>query len=245
MNPNFERAVLLFGQSRHELAENELRQGLSVEPDDAHAHALLALCLAHREKFQEATDEAKQAVHLEPDNPFTYYALAYVLHDRHRPDEALPAIQEAIRLDPGDADYLALLSQIYLDERQWPGALEAAERGQQYDPEHVGCTNLRAIALVKLGRKSEAGATIDAALARTPENSLTHANQGWTLLERTTCRGGCGAIAESRGGVAQFFCDRRGRLRVAGQYSDHVPRQAMIRLRSIAPEHPPQKQKPG
>ena len=55
--------------------------------------------------------------------------------------------------------------------------------GLQMDSEHVGCTNLRAMALVKLGRRQEAGATIDAALARNPENSMTHANQGWTLLE--------------------------------------------------------------
>jgi hypothetical protein len=33
-----------------------------------------------------------------------------------------------------------------------------------------------------MGRKAEAGLTIDAALANDPENSVTHANQGWTLL---------------------------------------------------------------
>src|SRR5204863_7764085 len=32
--------------------------------------------------------------------------------------------------------------------------------------------------------KAEAGATIDATLAKNPENALTHANQGWTFLER-------------------------------------------------------------
>src|SRR5262249_19742642 len=46
------------------------------------------------------------------------------------------------------------------------------------------CNNLRAMALVKLGRPAEAGATIDAALARDPENALSHANQGWAYLER-------------------------------------------------------------
>jgi hypothetical protein len=40
------------------------------------------------------------------------------------------------------------------------------------------------MALVRLGRKAEAGATIDAALARDPGNAITHANQGWTQLER-------------------------------------------------------------
>jgi tetratricopeptide (TPR) repeat protein len=94
------------------------------------------------------------------------------------------AISEALRLDSWDANYFALLAAIQLSERQWPAALEAAEHGLQIDSEHVGCTNLRAIALVKLGRKAEAGATIDAALAKNPDNAVTHANQGWTLLQR-------------------------------------------------------------
>ena len=184
MNPNFQRALLLYEQSRHELAEEQLRQALAAEPDDPHAHALLALCLARREKFEEAATEARQAIQLAPDFDFAHYAHASVLHDRNHLEAAQRAIEEALRLAPEDADYWALLSQIRLDQRQWSPALEAAERGLRFIPGHVACTNLRAIALVKLGRKSEAGATIDAALARNPDNAVTHANQGWTLLEQ-------------------------------------------------------------
>jgi tetratricopeptide (TPR) repeat protein len=184
MNPNLERAVLLYQQSRYDLAENELRQALAVEPQAAYAHSLLALCLAHRESFDEATNEARQAVHFEPDFGYAHFALAHVFFDRNRFDEALGAINEAIRLEPEDADYFALLANIHLQERRWREALNAAEQGLQFNPEHVGCTNLRAMALVKLGRKAEAGATIDTALSKNPDNSLTHANQGWTLLNQ-------------------------------------------------------------
>lgn len=184
MNPNLERALLLYQQSRHELAENELRQALAADPHDAFAHALLGLCLNAREKFDDATTEARQAIHLAPDFPFAHYAHAHVLYDRNRHPEALVAIQEAIRLDSTDADYFALLASIHLDEKRWPEALNATEQGLQFDPEHIGCTNLRAMAMVKLGRRAEAGATIDAALAKNPDNATTHANQGWTLLEK-------------------------------------------------------------
>ena len=184
MNQNLERAQLLYQQSRHDLAEAELRQALADDPNDACAHALLGLCLAKREQFQEATNETQQAIHLAPDFPFAHYAHAHVLDDRNRFPEALAAINEAIRLNPEDADYFALLADIHFQERRWSSALEAAEQGLQFDAEHVACTNLRAMAMVKLGRKAEAGATIDSALSRNPDNSLTHANQGWTLLER-------------------------------------------------------------
>jgi len=183
MNPNLERALLLYQQSRHELAEAELRQALAADPQDSYAHALLALCLTEREKFQDATAEAQQAIHLAPDFPFAHYAHARVLYARDRHDEARAAIEEAIRLDSENADYYSLLAGIDFDDKRWQDALNAAELGLRIDSEHVGCTNLRAMAMVKLGRKAEAGATIDAALAKNPDNAFTHANQGWTLLE--------------------------------------------------------------
>lgn len=184
MNPHLERALLLYQQSRHEMAEAELRLALATNPHDAYAHALLGLCLAKREKFDDATDETRQAIHLAPDFSFAHYAHASVLDDRNRFSEALTAINEAIRLDPEDADQYTLLGSIHFQERRWQEALNAAEQGLQFDPEHVGCTNLRAMAMVKLGRKAEAGTTIDTALSKNPDNSLTHANQGWTLLEK-------------------------------------------------------------
>ena len=184
MNPNLQRGLLLYQQARPALAEAEFRQALGEQPDDAHAHAMLALCLAQGEKFAEATTEAQTAVHLQPDFPFAHYALAHVMFDRRHYPEAQAAIEEAIRLDPSDADYFSTLGAIHLQESRWKEALAAADQGLQFDAQHIGCTNLRAVALVKLGRRAEAGLSIDAALARNPESAPTHANQGWTLLEK-------------------------------------------------------------
>jgi hypothetical protein len=71
---------------------------------------------------------------------------------------------------------------VRFDQRRWQDALDSAERGLAIEPQHVTCNNLRAMALVQLGRRAEAGATIASALARDPGNAVTHANQGWTLL---------------------------------------------------------------
>lgn len=179
-----QRGVLLYQQSRYELAETELRQALGAEPGDAYAHALLALTLIERKKLDEAKDEAQQAIHLAPDYDFAHYALAKVAYERDEYKESQAAIEEAIRLDPEDPDYRFLLGAIHFDQRRFPDALKCAEDGLAVDAEHASCTNLRAMALVKLGRAREAGDTIDAALARDPENSASHANRGWTLLEQ-------------------------------------------------------------
>jgi tetratricopeptide (TPR) repeat protein len=184
MSSSFDRALVLYHQSRYDLADRELRQQLASEPDDAPSHALLALCLTENRKYSEATHEAEQAVRLAPEMAFTHYALAHVLHTRQCLREAEAAIHSAIALDPDDAEFAALLAAIRYNQRRWRDALESAERGLALDPQHIGCTNLRAMALVKLGRKREAGATIESALAKDPENALTHANQGWALLDQ-------------------------------------------------------------
>src|SRR5689334_11365109 len=113
MNPNLERGLLLYQQSRYEMAETELRQALAAAPDDAYGHALLALCLAERAKFQEATGEAERAIHLQPDFAFAHYAHARVFFDRNRLSEARAAIEEAIRLDSTDAGHFSLLAGIH------------------------------------------------------------------------------------------------------------------------------------
>jgi tetratricopeptide (TPR) repeat protein len=183
-NPHLQRALLLFQQSRHEMAEQELRQALAQDPNLPLAHSLLGLCLSRRNVYDQATSAAQQAVHLAPDMPFSYYALASILYDRNRYPEAEEAIGEAIALDPYEADQFGLLSAIKFEQRKWPAALQAAEQGLAIDPESVRCANLRALALNKLGRSDGAADMLETALAKDPENADAHANLGWTRLQQ-------------------------------------------------------------
>lgn len=187
-SPYLKRGMLLLEQGRHSLAEKEFRQHLGQEPGDGFVRALLAVCLVRLERRDEAEAEARQAIGEAPDLAYAHYAMAVVMSDRNREDEAAAAITEAIRLEPGDADYHAMRAEIELRRRRWAEALAAAESALQFDPEHVAGNNLRAMALVKLGRKAEAGITMGATLQRNPDDAFSHANQGWTLLERRQSR---------------------------------------------------------
>lgn len=184
MTAHYDRALLLFQQSRYDLAEQELQQVMAEEPANPYAHALLALCHCERKDHAAAIREAEEAIHLGPDVSFGHYALAYTLYCRDRLREAEVAISQALELDPSDPYYYSLLASIHFDQWRWQDALEAAEQGLAIDAEHAGCTNLRAMALIKLGRRAEAGAVLGDALRRDPEDAATHANQGWTLLEQ-------------------------------------------------------------
>ncbi|MBE7463190.1 MAG: tetratricopeptide repeat protein [Planctomycetes bacterium] len=183
MSAHFERAHLLLQQHRPEMAEAELRLALAEDPDAPEAHALLALCLSELERHTEATEEAQRAVSLAPDDSFSHYVHAAVLSGRDDYAAAGAAIAEAIRLLPEEPDYWGLLGGVRLSQKRWQDALDAAESGLRHDAEHEKCLNVRAIALVKLGRQAEAGRVLDVALRQNPDNTLTHANQGWALLE--------------------------------------------------------------
>ena len=188
MSAHLDRARLLLAQSRPADAERESMLALAQHPEDPQALAFLALSRIEQGKDEVALDAAQEAVGFSPDNPFFHYVHAHVLRNMDRADDAFRAIQEAIRLDPDDADSYVLLSSIELARNRWPAALEAAELALALNAEHVGAANLRAMALVRLGRKAEAMESVDYALDRAPEDAFSHANQGWNYLHRNAPR---------------------------------------------------------
>jgi tetratricopeptide (TPR) repeat protein len=209
MGDHFERAQLLFEQSRYELCERALRQELAERPGNPMAHALLGLCLSATHQGG-ALEQVREAIHQAPDLAFVHYALADVLHDREELDGAAEAVREALRLDPAMPNYHGLQAGIEFKRGRWAESLAAAERGLAIDAGHVGCANLRALALVQLRRTEEAGATIESALARDPDHAVTHANQGWALLHRGDSAGALYHFREALRLDADFEAARQG-----------------------------------
>ena len=75
-------------------------------------------------------------------------------YDRDSTPRRSEAILEAIRLDPYDADYHGLRAAIHGRSGSLGGRPRSAEGGLEIDPEHVSCNNLRAMALVRLNRRT-------------------------------------------------------------------------------------------
>ncbi len=169
---------------RYDAAADLLAQHLGAEPDDVRAHCWRALSLLELERYDDAAAHFLRAIQLGPDDPYPWFVGAHIDLRRHRADDSEKKIVECLRLDPYDADAFGLWAAIGIERRDWRSALDAAERGLAIDPEHDACTNLRATALTNLGRRGEAAAALQGQLARTPNDALTHANQGWTEMHR-------------------------------------------------------------
>jgi len=195
---HIERAQLLLGQARYDLAERELREAAAASPDDPIVHALLAIALTHQEgKRDAALYEGRMAVHLAPDFAYAHYVLAHVYSDQSKLREAEAAVREAIRLQADDADYYALLSSVVYQQSRWRDARVAAETALALQADHIGAANLRAMTLVKLGLRDEAQNALVGALSRDPDNALTHANRGWATLEKGDHAGAMGYFKEA------------------------------------------------
>jgi len=180
---------ILLNTKRYTDAEEMLREALAAEPNSARAHALLSHALYAQDRNAAALHEAEVAIGLDPEQSSHHYLRARALLALERAGTAMSAIQEALRLKPDDPNYHALVARIHLKRKAWAKAQRAAEQGLQFDPEHVTCLNLRALALTNLGERQDARQTLASALARDPNNALTHANQGWALLHANDHQG--------------------------------------------------------
>jgi hypothetical protein len=96
-----------------------------------------------------------------------------------------------------DPDLHGLLATLHMRKRLWRMALNAADQGLIYDPQHSLCLNVRATALVQLGERGQAAATVEEALANDPEDAYLHANRGWALLHEGKPRDAMGHFRES------------------------------------------------
>jgi tetratricopeptide (TPR) repeat protein len=134
---------------------------------------------------------------LAPDGAEAHYALACVWLWRKHLDKAAAAVQEAIGLFPFDPRYHILLGQTEFRRARWQAAREAAEKALEIDPQNVDALNLRAGCLRKQGRGPSARDQLESALRVNPDDPWTHANLGWTHLEKGDRRKAMGYFRES------------------------------------------------
>ena len=185
MTAHLQRAILLIEQSRYELAESELQQAFGQDPNDSRVHAYYAICLVELKKFNEARQAVANALKLDAGTSFNFYVASLVSTATNDYQKGQAYIEEAIQLEPYCSHYHGQLASIHISLKNWQQALDVSNTGLEIDPEDTFCANMRATAQVKLGQKMDAGASLQSALRRQPENATTHANQGWALLHES------------------------------------------------------------
>lgn len=92
----YTRALLAVGLGQLELAESDLRQIISVQPDNAAAINALGYTLADlTQRYDEAEDLIQQAYELQPEDPSIIDSMGWVSYRRGRLQEAEGYLREA------------------------------------------------------------------------------------------------------------------------------------------------------
>lgn len=153
-----------------EPAIESLRRALTVDPDFADAHAMLALCLVDRRRLHAAAHEATMALSLEPESRLALLASGQVAMARRRFRDAETAYREILDRYPEDVSGRRGLAEVYgLIGRAAEARplLEAARELEPEDPDvHV---DLGELALAG-GDANAAEASVRRALELFPEH---------------------------------------------------------------------------
>lgn len=197
MNPHTLNGERLMEQGRPSDAVGAFRKALAMNPDDGHAHAMLALASLQCKDIDAAQAAITEALRLMPANPFPHYVQGFICLADHKLDQAERAAQEAITLQPDAPEFYRLLALVWYERRDFDKALEVIDRGLALDPESSDCLNVRSQVLVRLRRTGEARSMADAALASNPDDAYSHANAGWSALHNNKTKEALGHFKES------------------------------------------------
>jgi tetratricopeptide (TPR) repeat protein len=184
VNQHYLRGQLLMEQGRFDLAVGELRQAVTVDPEESAMHSALALALARSGRIQEALKSAEAALEKNPNDDYAHWMMALVRLERSELKPAEASIRQAIALDPECPANRGLLARILCDSNRFEEALAAADAGLAMDASHDLCLTFRARALMGLGRKAEADQAAGKLLEEDPEDAWNHSLRGEQLLEQ-------------------------------------------------------------
>ena len=181
----FIRALHLRGLHRHKEAVGLFLEHLAGDPDDAEAHAQLALTrLEMAGERRAALESIDAAIALEADNGHYFAYRSLILSKLDRDKEALAAAESALAFEPDSALAWVAKAQALGGKSRWAEAEEAAREALKHQPEHPMAQNQLGLFLRMQGKLEDADRGTDQRLARDPEDPMAHANAGWAALQR-------------------------------------------------------------
>jgi len=177
------RASVLMQQNRYTEADRILSDVLGQAPDNTYVLAMASEVALRMENYKKSNELIDSAIGLEPDSAPLFHIKAQIMLETEQMDKAEEAIAHAIHLDASSAQYHALWAHLKLIRKQYEKALEYSNKSLELEPDNLLGLNTRSQAQFRLKLTKAAFSTIEGALMEDPNNTYTHANYGWSLLE--------------------------------------------------------------
>jgi len=147
---------------------------ISLNPQDAAAHASKGAALSALERHDEAIAELELAAELAPNDPGVFVELGYALLYDAPDARALRAFDRAVSLEPSALPAHLGRGTVLLNMGRHADALSAFDRAVDIDRDDFMGHSRRADALTGLGRHEEAREALARSIRIDPDNAQSH-----------------------------------------------------------------------
>jgi tetratricopeptide (TPR) repeat protein len=174
--------LLDLGQLDH--AVDLFCQVLGRDPDNAEAHAFLAVALIDQNRLYAGEQEAQIALSLAPDLAVCHFAAGMAELFQLRFRKARGHFDEALALEPETPYLINGRTRVALFEDNWDDVQRYCERTLAIEPVNVPALTWLSAALLRRDETQEAEAVIRQALHAEPEDPEALVQMGYLLLDR-------------------------------------------------------------
>lgn len=197
-----QRASALCDLGRWDDAAGRLRAILATDPHNEDGLCLMAQARLGQKAYDESLRMSLTAISVNPENEWPHRIASLALFELRRHEEARAMGRDAIRLAPNlAAGHINLARMLAESDADLGEARYAADRAVFLAPNDPDSHIAVGVVAIAAGRKEEAVAALERALALDPDNHVAH-NELARLRLMTTQLGNAGGLAQAAGGFA-------------------------------------------
>ncbi len=165
-NQHLDRCISFAMCGKLDQAIKEAEKAIELDPDFSQAYNKLGDFYMKKGWIQKAADVFRKAIELDPTSENSHFDLGCALAHLGDFSNALEYLKKSLELNPAHYEVYGHLGQIFMAMNQLPEAIDAFKKALMDDSDNLMATFNLAIALISVGKDTEAKNHFNKVIAR-------------------------------------------------------------------------------